>query len=119
MLQFLAFCNMVAIATTYRVHAGPRAAAEFDAFEVLAEGEERAKSTLHRQGNLEGGDSNYFRRPIGRWMKFAAMWHFPHITVLVLDDDFEFAPSLSDQQVETLVRYDAESWTHSLFAIGD
>jgi hypothetical protein len=46
---------------------------EFDAFEVLSNGEERAKSTLHRQGNLEGGDSNYFRRPVGTMLKFAVI----------------------------------------------
>ena len=92
---------------------------EFDAFEVLGNGEERAKSTIHRQGNLEGGDSNYFKRPVGSMLKFAVVWHYPHITALVLDDDFDFGTSLSNEQVQRLVRYDKESWVHSLFAIGD
>ncbi|KAH3957684.1 hypothetical protein HBI49_016560 [Parastagonospora nodorum] len=92
---------------------------EFDAFEVLGKGEERAKSTLHRQGNLEGGDSNYFRRPVGRMLKFAVIWTFPNITALVLDDDFDFSESLSDDQIRQLVSYDPDSWVHSLFAIGD
>jgi hypothetical protein len=92
---------------------------EFDAFEVLGNGEERAKSTLHRQGNLEGGDSNYFKRPIGRMMKFAVVWHYPNITASVLDDDFNFSTSLSNDQVQQLVSYDPDSWVHSLFAIGD
>ncbi|KAL5116933.1 target of Sbf [Pleosporales sp. CAS-2024a] len=91
---------------------------EFDAFEVLGQGEERAKSTLHRQGNLEGGDSNYFRRPVGKTLKFAVFWTFPNITARVLDDHFDFGESLSDAQVQQLVSYDANSWTHSLFAIG-
>lgn len=92
---------------------------EFDAFEVLGNGEERAKSTLHRQGNLEGGDSNYFKRPVGRMLKFAVIWTYPNITALVLDDDFDFSESLSDDQIQQLVSYDPDSWVHSLFAIGD
>ncbi|KAL6711931.1 target of Sbf [Coniothyrium glycines] len=92
---------------------------EFDAFEVLGKGEDRAKSTIHRQGNLEGGDSNYFKRPVGRTMKFAVVWHFPHITALVLDDDFDFSATISNEQIQSLVSYDPSSWVHSLFAIGD
>ncbi|KAF2855473.1 hypothetical protein T440DRAFT_474885 [Plenodomus tracheiphilus IPT5] len=92
---------------------------EFDAFEVLGNGEERAKSTLHRQGNLEGGDSNYFRRPVGQKVKFAVLWHFPHITAMVLDNSFKFGESLSDALVQKLVQYDPNSWVHSLFPIGD
>lgn len=91
---------------------------EFDAFEILSNGEERAKSTLHRQGNLEGGDSNYFQRPVGTMLKFAVVWTFPNITALVLDDDFDFNDSLSDAQMQQLVSYDPDSWVHSLFSIG-
>jgi hypothetical protein len=92
---------------------------EFDAFELLGEGEERAKSTLHRQGNLEGGDSNYFKRPVGASMKFAVIWHYPHITALVLDNDFAFGEALSEDVVQKLVAYDPDSWVHSLFPVGD
>ncbi|CAN9340353.1 unnamed protein product [Alternaria sp. RS040] len=92
---------------------------EFDAFELLSNGAERAKSTIHRQGNLEGGDSNYFRRPVGQTMKFAVVWHYPHITVLVLDDKFDFSQSMSDDAMRKLVAYDPDSWVHSLYAIGD
>jgi hypothetical protein len=92
---------------------------EFDAFETLGNGEERAKSTLHRQGNLEGGDSNYFKRPVGRMLKFAVIWHYPSITARVLDDGFDFSASLSSDQIQRLVSYNPDSWVHSLFAIGD
>ncbi|KAJ4406767.1 target of Sbf [Didymella pomorum] len=92
---------------------------EFDAFEVLGNGEERAKSTLHRQGNLEGGDSNYFKRPVGATLKFAVVWYYPHITVRVLDDNFDFADGLTKDQIDDLVAYDPDSWVHSLFPIGD
>ncbi|KAF3040125.1 target of Sbf [Didymella heteroderae] len=91
---------------------------EFDAFEVLGTGEERAKSTLHRQGNLEGGDSNYFKRPVGTTLKFAVIWHFPHITARVLDADFEFADALTEDQIDGLVAYDPDSWVHSMFPVG-
>lgn len=92
---------------------------EFDAFEVLGNGEERAKSTMHRQGNLEGGDSNYFKRPVGKKLKFAVVWHFPHITARVLDENFEFPLSLTEDQIDGLVAYEPDSWVHSLFPIGD
>lgn len=92
---------------------------EFDAFEVLGTGEERGKSTLHRSGNLEGGDSNYFKRPVGTMVKFAVVWNFPDIIVMLLADDFEFETVLSDDQVQTLVMYDADSSEHSLFVIGN
>ncbi|KAI1515578.1 TOS1 [Pyrenophora tritici-repentis] len=91
---------------------------EFDAFELLSKGAERAKSTMHRQGNLEGGDSNYFKRPIGKTMKFAVVWHYPHITAMVLDDRFDFSESMTDDAIKKLVAYDPDSWTHSLFPIG-
>ena len=52
-------------------------------------------------------------------MKFAVVWHYPHITALVLDDGFDFGTSLSDEQMQRLVEYDPDNWVHSLFAIGD
>ena len=91
---------------------------EFDAFEVLGTGEERAKSTLHRQGNIEGGDSNYFKRPVGSTMKFAVVWQFPSITALVLNSGYDFPESLSEDQIDALVAYDPNSWVHSLFPLG-
>jgi hypothetical protein len=92
---------------------------EFDAFEVLGRGEERAKSTIHRQGNHEGGDSNYFRRPVGRTLKFALIFRDANITATVLDDDFDFSSSLDDSVIADLVSYDPGSNSHSLFQVGD
>lgn len=91
---------------------------EFDAFEVLGRGEMRAKSTIHRQGNLEGGDSNYFRRPVGRMLKFAVVFHNFNITAVVLNDNFDFSGTLSEDTINSLVAYDPNSSQHSLFAIG-
>lgn len=52
-------------------------------------------------------------------MKFGVVWHFPHITALKLDDSFDFSESLGDAEIQSLVKYEEDSWTHSLFAIGD
>lgn len=92
---------------------------EFDAFEILGRGEMRAKSTIHRQGNLEGGDSNYFLRPVGRTIKFAVVFHNWNITARVLDDGFDFGASLTQAQIDDILAYDATDYSHSLFSIGD
>jgi hypothetical protein len=91
---------------------------EFDAFEVLGRGEERAKSTIHRQGNIEGGDSNYFRRPVGQTLKFAVVFYGYNITATVLDDEFVFSEGLEESVISEMVQYDPDSDSHSLFAIG-
>ncbi|KAH7123639.1 putative TOS1-like glycosyl hydrolase-domain-containing protein [Dendryphion nanum] len=92
---------------------------EFDAFEILGRGEIRAKSTIHRQGNLEGGDSNWFRRPVRKTMKFAVVFHEYNITAVVLDDGFDFLQTLNEGDIQRIIGYDADSPAHSLFAIGD
>ena len=79
----------------------------------------RAKSTIHRQGNLEGGDSNYFLRPVGRTIKFAVVFHDWNITARVLDDDFDLSESLTQEQIDGILAYDANDYSHSLFSIGD
>ncbi|KAF2498516.1 hypothetical protein BU16DRAFT_504893 [Lophium mytilinum] len=91
---------------------------EFDAFEILEQGEMRAKSTLHRQGNLEGGDSNYFLRPVGKTIKVAVVWKDYNITVAILDDSFSFSEVLTASQIADIVSYSEQSNTNSLFAIG-
>lgn len=91
---------------------------EFDAFEVLGRGEERAKSTIHRQGNLQGGDSNYFARPVGRMLKFAVIFKGYNITVAELPSDFSFSETLGEDVINRIVAYDPNSNDHSLFAIG-
>lgn len=92
---------------------------EFDAFEILGHGEMRAKSTIHRQGNLEGGDTNYFLRPVGRTIKFVVVYHNWNITARVLDDEFAFGDSLTQAQIDEIVAYDANDDSHSLFPVGD
>ncbi|KAF1975340.1 hypothetical protein BU23DRAFT_503985 [Bimuria novae-zelandiae CBS 107.79] len=92
---------------------------EFDAFEILGRGEVRAKSTIHRPGNLEGGDSNYFLRPVGRIIKFAVVFHNWNITARVLGADFDFSASLTQAQIEDILAYDPSDYSHLLFPIRD
>jgi hypothetical protein len=92
---------------------------EFDAFEVLGRGEERAKSTIHRQGNIEGGDSNYFRRPVGRMLKFAVIFHNYNITAVALNDAFDFSQTITEETIRSIIAYDPDSSAHSLYAVGD
>jgi hypothetical protein len=94
-------------------------AGKFYAFKVLNEGAERAHSAICGQSMEEGGDSNWFRRPVGRTMKFAVMWHYPHVTALILDDRFEFSEQMAGDTIQKLVAYGTDSCTHSLYAIGD
>ncbi|KAF2186996.1 hypothetical protein K469DRAFT_571498, partial [Zopfia rhizophila CBS 207.26] len=91
---------------------------EFDAFEVLGRGEERAKSTTYRQGNLEGGNSNYFKRPVGKTIKVTVIFHNCNITAAVLDDSFRFDETLSASQITDIFAYDPKSNAHSFVAIG-
>ncbi|OCL06533.1 hypothetical protein AOQ84DRAFT_296834 [Glonium stellatum] len=91
---------------------------EFDAFEVLEMGEVRAKSTIHRQGNIQGGDSNYFLRPVGKTAKVAVVFYEYNITVSILDDSFDFSDTLTASQIADIVTYDPNSNTDSLFTIG-
>ncbi|KAF1959296.1 hypothetical protein CC80DRAFT_490251 [Byssothecium circinans] len=91
---------------------------EFDAFEILGRGEMRAKSTIHRQGNTEGGDSNYFLRPVGKTIKFAVVFHNWNITARVLDDSFNFEEGLSQAKIDEILAYDQNDDKHSLFPIG-
>lgn len=92
---------------------------EFDAFEILSRGEMRAKSTIHRPGNIEGGDSNYFLRPVGRTIKFAVVFYNWNITARVLDDGFDFGASLTQAQIDDILAYDRNDNSHSLYSIGD
>lgn len=92
---------------------------EFDAFELLGKGELRAKSTIHRQGNLEGGDSNCFLRPVGHMLKFAVVFHDWNITASVLDDSFDFTESLTQAQIDDILAYNDDDSSHSLYPVGD
>jgi hypothetical protein len=87
---------------------------ELDAFEILEMGEVRPKSTIHRQGDIQGEDSNYFLRPIGKTAKVAVVFYEYNITVSIRDDSFDFSNTLAGSQIADIVAYDPNSNTDSL-----
>lgn len=73
---------------------------EFDIFEVLAPGDMRCKSTLH--GNINGGDSDYFKRPTDSTIKAALVMNGDNMHIKVLDDSFEFGSSLEESDISDI-----------------
>ncbi|EMC95364.1 hypothetical protein BAUCODRAFT_72229 [Baudoinia panamericana UAMH 10762] len=64
---------------------------EFDIFEVLAPGDGRMKSTLH--GNIAGGDSDYFVRPVATPMIGALVLYNNNIHIKTWQSGDSSAPS--------------------------
>lgn len=73
---------------------------EFDIFEVLAPGDLRCKSTLH--GNINGGDSDYFKRPTDSTIKAALILNGDNIHIKQLSDDYEFGSSLDESSISDI-----------------
>lgn len=73
---------------------------EFDIFEVLAPGDLRCKSTLH--GNINGGDSDYFKRPTESTIKAALILNGDNIHIKQLSDDYEFGSSLDESSISDI-----------------
>ncbi|KAK4944033.1 target of Sbf [Elasticomyces elasticus] len=72
---------------------------EFDIFEVLDSGDEKAKSTWHGVNSL--GDSDYFARPTSGTMK-AAVWldgSTGTAHIIVLDDSATFDSTITESTV--------------------
>ena len=74
---------------------------EFDMFEVLAPGDQRAKSTLH--GNKSGGDSNYFARPEGSTIKVGMILYDDNIHIKVLDDSISFDSEMDPSVIDDIL----------------
>ncbi|KAF2716742.1 hypothetical protein K431DRAFT_341778 [Polychaeton citri CBS 116435] len=73
---------------------------EFDIFEVITPGSDKAKSTFH--GNKAAGSSDYFKRPTGDAIKVAAVMYDDKITVRVLDSSYDFPESLDEDTIASL-----------------
>jgi len=73
---------------------------EFDIFEVLAPGDTRCKSTLH--GNVQGGDSDYFVRPVDKTIKAAMVLYNDNIHIKILDDSTEFGSSMGSDTLNNI-----------------
>lgn len=65
---------------------------EFDIFEVLAPGDTRCKSTLH--GNIAGGDSDYFERPVTGTIKAALLLYKDNMHIKIIDNSTEFGTAM-------------------------
>lgn len=73
---------------------------EFDAFEVLTPGYTQMKATLH--GNISGGISDYFDRPVDAMMTGAVLFNDNNIIVQVLNDEFDFGDTVSLEHINEL-----------------
>ncbi|KAI1774701.1 putative TOS1-like glycosyl hydrolase-domain-containing protein [Hypoxylon cercidicola] len=87
---------------------------EADIVEILRSGDTKAKSTFHFAAGT--GDSHYFDRPTDSTMKVAVVFQASSSTasIKVLDDDFDFATSLTSDQVGDLV---ADESDFNLFSL--
>lgn len=74
---------------------------EFDIFEVLAPGDLRCKSTLH--GNINGGDSDYFGRPVDSTIKAAVLLYKDNIHIKILDNSAVFGKTMGDTFISEMI----------------
>lgn len=91
---------------------------EWDIFEVLDSGNTRCKSTIH--GNISGGDSNYFDRPVDSTVKVAVIFDGDNSAghIVVLPDETQFDHTLTDAHIADLVNRDSSDVAKSLFRLG-
>ena len=74
---------------------------EFDMFEVLAPGDERAKTTLH--GNQAGGSSDYFARPESGSIKVGMVLYDGNIHIQVLDDSISYDSVIGSSVIDDIL----------------
>ena len=75
---------------------------EFDLFEVLKQGEEWMKSTLHDQ-KQSFGSSDYFTRPCESTIKAAVVMKDSSATVALLPTNFDIGPTLTKEQMKQIL----------------
>lgn len=92
---------------------------EFDIFEVLAQGDNKCKSTFHLGLGGGGGSSDYFDRPVDRYIKVAVVFDAASrsTTVKILPDSTVFAPGLSKEQVNSFIAEAGSLGLSTLFAL--
>ncbi|KPM38622.1 hypothetical protein AK830_g7950 [Neonectria ditissima] len=91
---------------------------EADIYEVLASGDTKCKSTFHLKNGA--GSSDYFDRPVDRYIKVATVFDEKTASVAIkqLPDDFDFSEGLSDETVRSwLSGFADESKGSSLFQL--
>ncbi|KAG5956518.1 hypothetical protein E4U58_006547 [Claviceps cyperi] len=74
---------------------------EADIYEVLTPGDTKCKSTFHLANGA--GSSDYFARPVDKYIKVAAVFHEQTASVSIkkLSDDVDFSKGLDDATVMT------------------
>lgn len=91
---------------------------EADLFEILALGDTKCKSTLHI---AEGaGSSDYFERPVDRYIKAATVFDEKTASVVIklLPDSFDFSEGLDDETVRSWIAdFGEEKSFSSLFQL--
>ncbi|KAF4469995.1 hypothetical protein FALBO_3108 [Fusarium albosuccineum] len=91
---------------------------EADIYEVLASGDTKCKSTFHLKNGA--GSSDYFDRPIDKFIKVATVFdeRTSSVAIKELPDDFDFSSGLNDKTVRAWVEgfADAEKGS-SLFQL--
>ncbi|KAF2754329.1 hypothetical protein EJ05DRAFT_156191 [Pseudovirgaria hyperparasitica] len=90
---------------------------EFDIFEVLSAGDKRCKSTLHRQHNAQGGDSNYFKRPTDAPVKVAVVMTGGNFIIATLKDDVTFDETFESSTMQSMLNAYDNPNHQSVFAI--
>jgi hypothetical protein len=80
---------------------------EFDVFEVLSQGNDKAKSTFHDAG-YSGGDANYFARPLDGTIRVAVAFDGASegVVVTVLgdgNDEGQFPEELTAEQLQDVM----------------
>jgi hypothetical protein len=88
---------------------------EFDLFEVLAAGDKRMKSTLH--GNIAGGDSDYFARPVDGPIKAAMVLLNNNIYLKIVDNTTEFGESMATEFIDEIASGTTQNEWLSLFTL--
>jgi hypothetical protein len=87
-------------------------------FEVLAPGDQRAKSTLH--GNKAGGDSNYFARPMASTIKVGMILFDDNIHIKVLDNSVNFDNDMDSSVINDILNSTSTAGPLvSLFSLAD
>lgn len=74
---------------------------EFDIFEVLSPGYDKAKSTIH--GNIAGGSSDWFPRPMNESIKMGVVMIDDCIHIKILDSGLDFSSSLVTDVIQEIV----------------
>ncbi|KAF2772073.1 hypothetical protein EJ03DRAFT_212473 [Teratosphaeria nubilosa] len=88
---------------------------EFDLFEVLAAGDKRMKSTLH--GNISGGDSDFFERPVDAPIKAAMVLCNDNIYLKIIDNSTEFSEIMAQSMIDEISKGTEQTEWLSLFSL--